>query len=102
VPAQVSSVGTEPTILPTAEAVPGTVKVELDVQPPADPRILLQHGMTATVEIEVARVSPVALLMRAIGEWNYAAPAAPPPGSPEPAAADAHAQSDSVALAPAR
>jgi membrane fusion protein (multidrug efflux system) len=101
VPAQVSSVGTEPTILPTAEAVPGTVKVELEVQPPADPRITLQHGMTATVEIEVARVSPLVLLMRAIGEWNYPAPAAPPPGSPE-ANDEPHAQNDGAPLAPAR
>ena len=28
------------------------------------------HGMTATVQVEVARVSPIALLMRAIGEWH--------------------------------
>jgi len=26
--------------------------------------------MTLTVEVEVARASPVALLMRAIGEWH--------------------------------
>ena len=85
VAAQVASVGTEPTIVATPEAVPGTVRVELDVQPPADPRIKLQHGMTATVEIEVARVSPITLLLRALGEWNYAGPATPPPGSPEAA-----------------
>ncbi|HEY2030451.1 MAG TPA: HlyD family efflux transporter periplasmic adaptor subunit [Myxococcales bacterium] len=102
VPAQVTSVGTEPTVIPTAEAVPGTVKVELDVQPPGDPRIVLQHGMTATVEIEVARVSPIVLLLRAIGEWNYAAPAAPPPGSPDNNTTDKRAQNDGVALAPPR
>jgi hemolysin D len=99
--AQVTSVGTEPTVIPTAEAVPGTVKVELDVEPPADPRIVLQHGMTATVEIEVARVSPVVLLLRALGEWNYPAPAVPPPGSPDDTN-DKRAQNDGVALAPAR
>jgi hemolysin D len=84
VPATVTSVGTEVSILPTAETIPGTVKVELDVQTPADPRIVLQHGMTATVEIEVARVSPVTLAMRAIGEWNYSKQAQPVPGSPDP------------------
>jgi membrane fusion protein (multidrug efflux system) len=74
VPAQVTSVGTEPGIVATPEAIPGTVRVELDLQPPPDPRIALQHGLTGTVEIEVARVSPVALVMRAIGEWSYVAP----------------------------
>jgi membrane fusion protein (multidrug efflux system) len=83
VPAQVKSVGTEPTIQPTPEAVPGTVRVELEVQPPADHRIELQHGMTATVEVEVARVSPAVLVLRALGEWNYAGPATPAPGSPD-------------------
>lgn len=79
VPARVTRVGTEPGINATPEAIPGTVRVELDIQPPADPRIQLQHGLTATVEVEVARVSPVALLMRAIGEWDVtqAAPTAP-------------------------
>ena len=75
VPARVTRVGTEPGIAATPEAIPGTVRVELDIQPPADPRIQLQHGLTATVEIEVARVSPVALLMRAIGEWHAPEPA---------------------------
>jgi membrane fusion protein (multidrug efflux system) len=70
VPAKVTRVGTEPGINATPEAIPGTVRVELDLQAPADPRIQLQHGLTATVEIEVARVSPIALLLRAIGEWH--------------------------------
>ncbi len=72
--AQVSSVGTEPGIVATPESVPGTVRVELELEQPADPRIRLQHGLTTTVEIEVARVSPVTLLKRAIGEWSYADP----------------------------
>jgi len=42
---------------------------------PADRRIQLRHGMTLTVEVEVARVSPIALLMRAIGEWHVEPPA---------------------------
>jgi len=72
VPARVTRVGTEPGITATPEAIPGTVRVELDIETPADPRIKLRHGLTASVEVEVARVSPVALLMRAIGEWDVA------------------------------
>jgi membrane fusion protein (multidrug efflux system) len=30
--------------------------------------------MTATAEVEVARVSPVALLLRSIGEWQAEPP----------------------------
>jgi membrane fusion protein (multidrug efflux system) len=75
VPATVTRVGTEPGISATPEAIPGTIRVELDIQTPADSRIQMQHGLTATVEIEVARVSPVALLMRAIGEWRVTDPA---------------------------
>ena len=97
--ARVTSVGTEPTILPTAEAVPGTVRVELEVAPPEDPRIQIQHGMTATVEVEVARVSPVVLLLRAIGEWTYPGGVAPLPGSPEmPATPGSPANESGVAL----
>ncbi|MEZ4361892.1 MAG: HlyD family efflux transporter periplasmic adaptor subunit [Kofleriaceae bacterium] len=80
VPAIVTRVGTEPGITATPEAIPGTVRVELDLQAPADPRIRLQHGLTGTAEIEVARVSPVALLMRAIGEWQVGTPAQVPTG----------------------
>ena len=71
VPARVTRVGTEPGITATPEAIPGTVRVELDIETPTDRRIHVQHGLTATVEIEVARVSPFALLMRGIGEWRY-------------------------------
>jgi len=99
--ARVTSVGTEPTIQPTAEAIPGTVRVELEVAPPDDPRIQLQHGMTATVEVEVARVSPVALLLRAIGEWHYPGTGAPDPGSPEPPSPATNANQSGVALGPA-
>ncbi len=72
VPAKVTRVGTEPGLVATPEAIPGTVRVELDIEAPADPRIQLQHGMTAIVEVEVARVSPIGLVMRSIGEWNAA------------------------------
>lgn len=68
--ATVTRVGTEPGQVATPENIPGTVRIELDIEAPPDPRIQLHHGMTATAEVEVARVSPIALLMRAIGEWE--------------------------------
>lgn len=71
VPARVTRVGTEPGQTATPEAIPGTVRVELDIERPADSRIRIEHGLTASVEIEVARVSPFTLLMRAIGEWDF-------------------------------
>ena len=74
VPARVTAVGTEPGQVATPEAIPGTVRAELEFTAPADSRIQLRHGMTLTVEVEVARVSPVALLMRAVGEWQPQAP----------------------------
>lgn len=74
VPARVTRVGTEPGQTATPEAIPGTVRVELEFDAPDDPRIQLRHGMTVTVEVEVARVSPISLLMRAIGEWNAEGP----------------------------
>jgi hemolysin D len=70
VPAKVTRAGTEPGQVLTPEAIPGTVRVELDFDTPADGRIQLRHGMTLTVEVEVGRVSPLALLMRAMGEWQ--------------------------------
>jgi len=75
VPARVTRVGTEPGQVATPEAIPNTVRVELDIETPADQRIQLRHGMTLTVEVEIARVSPVALLMRSIGEWHTDPPA---------------------------
>jgi membrane fusion protein (multidrug efflux system) len=79
VPAVVTRVGTEPGITATPEAIPGTVRVELDLGKPADPRIKIEHGMTATIEVEVARVSPLALLMRALGEWELSPDPDKPP-----------------------
>ena len=70
VPAKVTRVGTEPGQTATPEAIPGTVRVELEFEAPGDPRIQVRHGMTVTVEVEVARVSPISLLMRSIGEWS--------------------------------
>jgi hemolysin D len=68
--ATVTRVGTEPGQVATPENIPGTVRAELDIDAPSDQRIQLHHGMTATAEVEVNRVSPVALLMRAVGEWQ--------------------------------
>jgi multidrug resistance efflux pump len=73
--ATVTRVGTEPGQVATPENIPGTVRIELDIVAPADSRIRLHHGMTATAEVEVARVSPTALLMRAVGEWQADPPA---------------------------
>jgi membrane fusion protein (multidrug efflux system) len=75
VPARVTRVGTEPGLVATPEAIPNTVRVELDIEPPPDTRIQIRHGMTLTVEVEIARVSPIALLMRSIGEWHADPPA---------------------------
>ena len=86
VPARVSRVGTEPGIVTTPEAIPGTVRVELVILQPADPRIVLQHGLTTTVEIEVARISPIELLLRAIGQWNFGEPQLQPRPNEGPAA----------------
>jgi len=96
--ATVSSVGTESPVLPSqnpeSAGMGGTVKVELEIQPPDDPRIQLQHGMTTTVEVEVARVSPFALMMRAIGEWNPGPGESGPRGNERP---EPRAQNDSGA-----
>jgi hemolysin D len=96
--ATVSSVGTESPVLPSQNpesvGMGGTVKVELEIQPPDDPRIQLQHGMTTTVEVEVARVSPFALMMRAIGEWNPGPGESGPRGNERP---EPRAQNDSGA-----
>jgi hemolysin D len=70
VPAKVTRVGTEPGQVLTPEAIPGTVRVELEFDRPSDSRIQLRHGMTLSVEVEVGRVSPLALLMRAMGDWK--------------------------------
>ena len=91
VKAQVSSVGTEPGLIATPEAVPGTVRVELELEPPADSRIQLQHGLTATVEIQVASVSPITLLRRSIGEWTYAPEPEEQPARPQVAQAQSEA-----------
>jgi membrane fusion protein (multidrug efflux system) len=45
----------------------GSIRVELAVQMDAASLIPFQHGLSSTVEVEVERVSPVRLLLRAAG-----------------------------------
>jgi len=56
---RVTSVGTEP--------LSGMIAVELSPQPEAGSWIVLQHGLPVEVEVEVGKVSPAALVLRAIG-----------------------------------
>lgn len=60
----------------------GRVRVEFEVHPSQGSSIPLQHGLPATVEVEVERVSPAVLVLRAAGKllgrparWNEAATA---------------------------
>ncbi len=46
----------------------GRVRVELTVEPEPNSAIALQHGLTGTLEIEVERVAPIALVLRAAGK----------------------------------
>jgi multidrug resistance efflux pump len=69
--ASVAQVGSE-----TSE---GQVRVELELHPGPDCPIPLQHGLPAEVEVEVDRVSPAVLVLRAAGKLlTPDAPPAPP------------------------
>jgi membrane fusion protein (multidrug efflux system) len=46
----------------------GTIRVELSVDPASAPAIPVQHGLPGTVEIQVERVTPFALVLRAAGK----------------------------------
>jgi membrane fusion protein (multidrug efflux system) len=46
----------------------GMVRVELSLQPSADSKIPLQHGLPGSVEIEIERASPATLVLRAAGK----------------------------------
>jgi membrane fusion protein (multidrug efflux system) len=59
VTASVTSVG--------SEVRDGRVRVELDPQP--HPRLVLQHGLTGTLEIQTERISPASLLLRKSGGY---------------------------------
>ena len=66
----VTSVGTEP--------LSGMIAVELSLQQEASSWIKLQHGLPAEVEVQVDRVSPATLVLRAIGHATAFSRAAPP------------------------
>jgi membrane fusion protein (multidrug efflux system) len=61
----------------------GTARVELEVKY-ASPRIPLQHGLPATVQIEIERASPLALVLRAAGRFVTGAKSANPAPAPAP------------------
>jgi membrane fusion protein (multidrug efflux system) len=46
----------------------GRLRVELALRPDPASRIPLQHGMTGTLEVEVERISPAEVLLRAAGQ----------------------------------
>ncbi len=60
VPAQVSRVA--------GDIRDGKIRVELAVNPAANPRIHLQHGLPGSVEVEIERISPIALVLRSAGQ----------------------------------
>lgn len=53
----------------SSELRDGQVRIELDVAVDPSGRIPLQHGLPGTLEIEVDRVSPATLVLRAAGQW---------------------------------
>ncbi|MBL8726882.1 MAG: HlyD family efflux transporter periplasmic adaptor subunit [Planctomycetes bacterium] len=74
VPARVASLA--------SEALAGTVRVEADIAPTSAFPLPLQHGWPGTLEIEVDRIAPATLVLRAAGAWL-----ARPGESPTPAEA---------------
>lgn len=61
VPAIVNDISTEPQ--------DGLIRVELSLTPQPTSLIPLDHGLTGSVEIEVERVSPAVLVLRAAGQF---------------------------------
>jgi multidrug resistance efflux pump len=77
IPATVNRVGNEPR--------DGQMRVELVLAPPAASRIPLQHGLPATAEVEVERVSPASLVLDAAGRFLTTAGDHAPSVEPGPA-----------------
>ena len=50
-----------------SEAQDGLIRVELDVEP-LDDSLPLEHGLPGTIEVEVERISPAALVLRSAGK----------------------------------
>jgi multidrug resistance efflux pump len=63
--------GTLPAIVTDIDTEPkdGLIRVELSLTPRPTSRIPLDHGLTGSVEIEVDRVSPAVLVLRAAGQF---------------------------------
>jgi len=59
----------------------GKARVELEVVS-ASPRIPMQHGLPATVQIEIERSTPATLVLRAAGKLVSGAPASSGPAGP--------------------
>lgn len=61
--------GTIPAVVSRAarEVRDGLVRVELRLSPSAITSVPMQHGTPGTVEIEIERISPAALVLRAVG-----------------------------------
>jgi hypothetical protein len=51
-----------------SEVRDGRVRIELGVQPDGASPIPLQHGLPGTVEVQVERVTPAALVLRCAGK----------------------------------
>ena len=47
----------------------GAARVELKVLPSQKTPIPLQHGLAGSVEVEVERTTPLALVLRTVGQW---------------------------------
>lgn len=60
----------------------GRVNVELEVDVASNARVHLEHGLTSSVEVDVERLSPARLVLRAAGR---AIESGPPPAPPKPA-----------------
>jgi membrane fusion protein, adhesin transport system len=74
--AQVDRVGNEPK--------DGLIRVELVLQPGQRTRIPLEHGLSASAEVEVERISPFALMLDAAGRFLMSAEGRSPAPTPEP------------------
>lgn len=54
----------------------GRIRVELEVRAPSSSRIPIQHGLPGALEVEIERVSPAVLVLRAAGQ-RLSAPSQP-------------------------
>lgn len=63
--------GTVPAVVtrvPRKHHPDGWLEVRLAIQDGSAPQISLQHGLTGAIKVEVEQVSPVTLLLRAVGQ----------------------------------